>query len=59
MATLEAQLIHTIIDLIAAHDPTAARQKMADLLALPSEAVAAMKGTPVGQVTQITLSSNP
>ena len=59
MDTLEARLINSIIDLIAAHDPTAARRKMNELLTLPPEAVAAMKRTPVGEVTHIVLNSNP
>ena len=57
MENLEAQMIGSIVDLIAARNPEQARQHMSELLALPSEAVAAMKATPVGEMTRIVISS--
>lgn len=56
-AVLEGRLLASIVDLIAAGDPERARRESRAQIALPPEAIAALRDTPVGEVTHITLSS--
>lgn len=53
----ETQLVTAIIDLIKARDPAIARQQMKELMALPPEAVSAMRQTSVASPTTIVLNA--
>ncbi len=49
----ETGYVETLLRAVAGRDPGQARETVARLMVLPSEAVAAMKSTPVGQVPEI------
>jgi DNA-binding FadR family transcriptional regulator len=49
----ETAYIRQIIDAIANRDPAQARQTVINLMHLPSEAIEAMRKTPVGEITTI------
>ncbi|MCB8983037.1 MAG: FadR family transcriptional regulator [Ardenticatenaceae bacterium] len=49
----EAGYIQTILNILFSRDPEMARAQMREVLALPPEAVAAMRQTPVGQESRI------
>lgn len=49
----ETAVVATIIEAVRSRDPDHAREEMRSLLTLPAEAVAALKGTAVGETTTI------
>ena len=52
-ARLEAAYLHNLVDAIASRDPEAAAQRVRRGMALPTEAVDAMKATPIGEIPRI------
>ena len=56
LAKLEVMYYQGLLDAIASRDPAQARAKAQMLMALPPEAVQAMKETPVGEQPQIPIS---
>ncbi len=53
----ERRIVGNVVDAIMAGDADRARDAVEAIQQLPDEAVAAMRGTPVGEMTQITLGS--
>jgi DNA-binding FadR family transcriptional regulator len=53
MAAVEASYLRRLVAAIAGRDPDRARQTVARLVALPAEAVEAMRRTPVGEMPTI------
>ena len=56
---LEKRYIDTLVGAIAAGDPQAARDTVAQLMRLPQEAETAMRNTPVGKTPHIRVISRP
>ena len=55
MIALEAAYMHQLIDTIASRDPAHVRTTIAAMMALPAEAITAMRQTPIGEVPVIPL----
>jgi DNA-binding FadR family transcriptional regulator len=56
LVEIEIMYLSGLVDAIASRDPISARNRIKQLMALPPEAIEAMKQTPVGEQPQIPLS---
>ncbi len=55
--TMDTDFLNTMYESIATGDPSAARARMSTITQMPQEAITAMRQTPIGEVTHITLKS--